>query len=195
MKKGLIWLISILLMGIVSCKKSETPIVTVLEIFPLKIGNNWQFQTTLFDTIVTFHVNTVVKDTMLSTNNSWFVLTYDTNTRLVCKNRPDGCWFWVTNPVFPQGIEVLYYRYPANVSDRYQTTDGIVVLVAGINVTVTVPAGTFGCYQYNTTYPSGDMYMEYYAPGIGLVRLDRYILSNGIKNIIESTELISYTLK
>lgn len=195
MKKILTLILSLILIGFGSCKKSETPITTVFQILPLKTGYSWHYRTTIHDTIVLNHDNEVEKDTTIAGNETWYILTYDQSTRMVCKNRGDGLWFYIFNPVFPQGVESLYYRYPAYEDYRYQTVDGVVVTVASINFKVTVPAGTFHCYRYNTTYPTGDLYSEYFAPGVGMILLEKYESSGGTNIIAERTELVSYNLK
>lgn len=193
MKKKLAFVIALTIIVLGSCKKSETPIANVFQILPLKIGYNWHYRTTINDTIVLNHDNLVEKDTTIGSNENWFILTYDQNTRMICKDRGDGLWFFITNPTFPQGAESLYYRYPSTENYRYQTVDGVVVTVASISTKVTVSAGTFHCYRYNTTYPSGEVYSEYFAPGVGMILLEKYDASKGSNNITERTELVSYS--
>lgn len=195
MKKQISFVIVLTMIVLGSCKKSDTPVANVFQILPLKTGYNWHYRTTINDTIILNHDNVVEKDTTIGSNENWFILTYDQNTRMICKNRVDGLWFFITNSTFPQGVESLYYRYPSTENYRYQTVDGVVVTVASLSTKVTVSAGTFHCYQYNTTYPSGEVYSEYFAPGVGMILLEKYDTSGGSNIITERTELVSYSFK
>lgn len=175
-----------------SCKKNnDTPPETV-EIFPLKVGNHWVFMTTKADSSKFSHVNDVSKDTLIN-SEQWFILTYDTLIRTICKNTSLGWWFLYESKssLTPD----LYWKYPASVDEEYTTADSSLVRVVSINESVTVPAGTFICYHYHLIhYKEAYECEEYLAPGFGLIKHIVYVSGSGSSKIAEVTNLVSYNL-
>ncbi|MCX6271486.1 MAG: hypothetical protein NTU44_09755 [Bacteroidetes bacterium] len=186
MKKLLLVLFAASMLMGVSCKKDKDESNKTL--FPLKVGNVWNFRELMNDSVIGTHFNKVLKDTNMFSNEQWFVVTYDNTTNLYMKIKNDGLWFAMndTNMVLKP---VLFYKYPATINEQYQPTSGVTVTVLSTSVNVTVPAGTFNCYEYEVVYGIDAVYDEYYCPGVGLVK----IANNGIAQTV--TELTSYTLK
>jgi hypothetical protein len=193
MKKLFTYLIPFLLI-IAGCSKNETPYEPTAspEIFPLKTGNHWVFRTTTHDTLVTTHVNDVIKDTLVN-GGTWFVLTYDNSIRTICRNNPAGWWYLYKATLQSQGTPWLYYRYPAAVNEVYMTPDSTRVTVVSVSDIVTVPAGKFTCYRYHMNhYLEGYTCDEYFSPGTGLILHVIYAPGTGFTKVAEVTELLSF---
>ncbi len=98
----------------------------------------------------------------------------------------------------------LIYKYPARVGSEYPFTVTLPPLsfvtrirVASVNAQVTVPAGTFSCYQYDTLIPYGREVSrrDFVAPGIGLVRREQLgPNSTGGLSVYSRVDLESYSL-
>ncbi len=119
------------------------------EIYPMAIGNTWTYEVVDFDTSGIEESRdtiwtTVVRDTVIE-GETWYVtesLDDEDGIHLsYCTSRSDG--FWADWPE-----EQLYYKYPANVGDRYMVDEDTVV-VESLSESVTVPAGQFNCVRYN----------------------------------------------
>ena len=179
----------------VACSKNEDQAVPVTaEIFPLKVGNKWNYLVVRNDSIRSNHVNEVIKDTLCD-GQSWYVLTYDTAVRTICKNTPDGWWFLYSKTPDLPGEPSLYYRYPARVNDQYLTADSTLVTVVSISEKVTVAAGTFTCYHYHMIH-FREFYEcdEFFAPGAGFIRHVVFESNSGISKVSEVTTLVSTNL-
>lgn len=194
MKNFKFLLIPLVLIALASCKKSETTEdpVTIPDLIPLKIGNTWNYRSTMQDTIITNHFNKVIRDTTIL-GETWSVMTYDSDINVILKNKADGLWFM--NPTKSMnGIAILYYKYPVPAGTQYTTSDGVDVKVVSVNESVTVPMGTFVCYHYTTTYGNFEVYQEYYCPGKGLVKLEKYYIDGEINVLKDKIELVSAVL-
>ena len=189
-------LLSILTLS--SCKKDDNPAnpsPTSQEILPLKAGNTWVFRVTGFDTTGTvtgtggsFSI-VIGKDTVIG-NDTWHQ--FQSNNSFLT-NKPDGVWLMQTgaSPVAP----ALYYKYPANVGDSLSWST-FQVSVYSNNISVTVPLGTYSCYQYRNTYNSISIEDDYLAPGIGFIAIDSYsITASGREYCAAKLSLVSVTIK
>jgi len=184
----------LLLLVLPSCHKNNDDTPPPVEIFPLKVGNHWVFQTTQADSTKLNHVNDVLKDTLIN-SEQWFVLTYDTVIRTICKNNFQGWWFLYDGKSFVTGNPDLYWKYPANVNNQYITADSSLVTVVSIDENITVPAGNFICYHYHIIhYKESYECEEYLAPGFGLIKHIVYAPGTGVSNIAEVTNLVFYKL-
>jgi hypothetical protein len=175
------------MMSLISCNKDEGPTGSSNTgsggIIPLKIGNSWTFRITSASGTFTA-TNSINQDTTIN-NEKWFLVGSNTWGT----NRADGFWFIKgTNP------PLLAYKYPASVGDSCQAAYYLSTKILSINDTITVPAGRFPCYKYQsnrTDYPDHRLEMiEWYAPNIGPVRIKQY--SSG--NLSSVSELTAYTL-
>ncbi len=178
--------------------KSTNPQKTV-EIWPLKVGNQWTYEDQLLDTAGNiFHWDTTVmliaKDTVIQ-GETWYITTVngirDPET-LPGKNRSDGLWGW------DGSSGMLVWKYPATVADTFKF--GIdTVTIESIHDTVTVPAGTFVClnYKWVDNEDPGRVYQYHYlSPGVGWILGEEYYRTSGgfiypqLRNV-----LISYSLQ
>jgi hypothetical protein len=195
MKKLLFALLPLLALLFSGCCKHNNPYYPVTsEIFPLETGNHWEFRITQQDSIITTHVNDVIKDTLCN-GEPWYVLTYDNSVRTICRNNSSGWWFlYQGNP--GSAVEPsLYYRYPASANETYMTLDSTKVTVISTSDVVTVPAGKFTCYRYHMVhYKENYECDEYLSPGTGLVWHVVFAPGTGTTKIAEVTELVSYRL-
>ncbi|MCK9422730.1 MAG: hypothetical protein M0Q38_09035 [Bacteroidales bacterium] len=182
------------LLLLISCRKEYSPTPFQTQIFPLNVGNHWTFQTTIADSTHTIHVNDVLKDTLIN-QEQWFILTYDTVIRTVCRNTARG-WWYIFEGKSPSVMKSdLFWKYPSTVNDQYLTADSSYVTIVSVNETVKVPAGIFNCYHYHMVhYKQGYECEEYLAPGYGLVKHTVYAPGTGTSKIAETTELVSYKL-
>jgi hypothetical protein len=87
----------------------------------------------------------------------------------------------------------VYYYY--SYSDKQFFKDSCKISCINTNKEITIPLGTFRCYQFQYLLsfknPNDTKTYEYYAPGVGLIKYERYY--NDIK--IEERLLIAYLLK
>ncbi|HEY6907393.1 MAG TPA: hypothetical protein VI230_07975 [Ignavibacteriaceae bacterium] len=155
------------------------PIVTT-EIVPLKVGNSWLYQTTVYDTMgnivsSTFDSFSVVSDTLIN-GQYYFTL----STGVIRWNDVSGFWMLAA----PDSL--LLYKYPAEVGDTYGTLkvickDSLIVILKG----------TFKCYGY-----SGTVAIDYVSPGIGLIKEEWFKNKiSGAKYLYQKQELLDYQIK
>ena len=178
---------------IAGCSSSNEP--SVMELFPLKVGNTWTFNFTDEDNVTTEVVNTVKNEITILQNEKWFVLDYDNELQSVCKNKSDGFWFADYNTESKIYTPELVYKYPASTGNQYETNSGIKVKVVSINEKITVPFGTFDCYHYEIDYGDDMVTDEYFAPNVGLIKLVSYAVEAGQKIKKSTTELKSFVFK
>lgn len=167
------------------------------EIMPLAVGNRWIGVTTKFDTnglVTSTTFDTILVDTMvIEDGEPWYL----SNRQIHERNTADGYWVWFKMIV---GMELKFMtaKYPATVGEMFNLDTVLDASINGDNVDsalqyttvlstrrrVTVPAGTYLCYQYRTIMKVlaapfaldgvGNEYQlyydQYYAPGIGKVK-------------------------
>ena len=177
MKK--IFLISIVLLALLSCSKTPTGNNNDLEhyIVPLSIANYWHYNTSVtyiycdgahlqceFDNTITENTNTVLED--------------DNGFQYVNENTASG--FFQHGRLNTSGEfssdEKLIAKYPVSIGDIWEDSSGyssITYECVSQNEEVTVPAGTFSCYVYqiiDNDFTNGEFHKFYYAENIGLVK-------------------------
>jgi hypothetical protein len=174
----------------VGCKNDESPVVIQPKpdvILPLEINNQWAYKLSYFDstgtmTEVDTFTNRVVKDTVIF-GETWAYTTYWG----ICKNRSDGCWYVLLQPT-------LLYKYPATINDIF-TRGQDTVRVVSTNLPVTVPLGTFPCYDYQSTF-YGLPFHSFLSPKIGLVKGEWVSRVNyGTPYVSARLELINCTIQ
>ncbi len=165
------------------------PAVVVSGPFPLKVGNSWTYKLTSFDTsgialgAPEDFIYRVTEDTTVF-NEKWYYL----SGALYYIDRSDGVWR-VLN-----GTPVLFLKYPATVNDSYSSTLGKIRVIS-TGATITVPKGTYSCYQYRLSQANGSQYDYYFLEGIGFVRIDVFEQTLGGRTYIMSTyELAGYVI-
>ncbi len=134
----------------------------------------------------------VYPDTKINPSNG--ITALDLNGQYVA-NLVAGFYIIGANIILPE----LWLKYPANVGDRFrdgpetmqlhfptvQKPDSIVNLtsvytVAAKNLSVTVPAGSFYCYKYETDFQDPVYHvtyyqvLEYYSPNVGEIMREEY---------------------
>lgn len=184
------------LIWVSGCSKTdEVPAPSASEIFPLKTGNVWRFETVGSDSVVHPHVNLVTGDQVIN-GTRWYILTYDTIITTYCRNTAEGWWYLAGEDPVGQGTPSLYYRFPAKAGDQYMTSDSTLVKVVSTNARITVKAGTFSCYHYHMVhYLESYECEEYFAPGTGFIRHVTYAPGSGVTQVAETTTLVSFGLQ
>jgi hypothetical protein len=195
MKILFILFFSFFIMLLASCSDSPTNNTPPKELFPMTVGNRWVYTKTDSSGKETTHVNEVKKDTILFNNEKWYIMTYDTNTRLFCKNTAEGLWFAYFDAINQNGIAVLTYKYPASAGIQYSiNNNGIVKLVSTNSKDLTFNEPVNDVHLYNIFYSISEQYNEYYIPDKGLVYIEKYSMETGQKVVLESTSLKTYLL-
>ncbi|MDP2884828.1 MAG: carboxypeptidase-like regulatory domain-containing protein [Ignavibacteria bacterium] len=174
-----------------------TPPTTSTHIIPLAIGNQWTMHISQWDTqdnLTTFknEILEILRDTTVA-GERWFIMRSFGGRFVLCMNKPDGFY------ELKSGKSTLRLKYPARVNDSYQRPDAYTnTKVVSVNASISVPKGTFACYQYEDSFiPLGGFRTnEYYSPGVGLVAGE---LARGIRNstsgiITGKVELVDYIL-
>ncbi|MCX7837782.1 MAG: hypothetical protein N2323_07565 [candidate division WOR-3 bacterium] len=177
MKKLLI-LVFVPFLFVISCKNITEPSESQ-GILPLKVGNYWKFINLRTSEEITFRIN----ETKLINNITWYRL-----DGIFATNKKDGLW------IFDEGHSYLAYKYPARVGDTCNANYFLTTIVKSINDTITVPAGKFVCYRYESyrnDYPNRPLEMkEWFSPNIGPVRIISYY-----NNVIEEKVLKAFKVK
>jgi hypothetical protein len=180
---------------VVGCgKKSDSPASsspsgTISGPFPLKVGNIWNYKLTANDTSGVAlaapqdFVYQITKDTAVF-NEQWYCM----SGALYYVNRSDGVW-----RVF-NGIPVLFFKYPAKPNDSYSSSLGR-IRVLSIDTGISVPKGTFHCYQYRLSQANGSQFDYYFLEGIVIARIDVFEQTLSGRTYIMSQYLLSgYTI-
>ncbi len=206
-------LLPLLLLLIAGCSTSPTAQNAGSVIVPLAVGNEWIGRTTRYN--FSGGINTSLPEpwmviTSMQTINGeeWF---FNENGASYI-NRPDGCW---THLMATDSFRLA--RYPGQVGDTSSLlafietfengmlgdTFDILSSIAATDTSVTVPAGTYSCYHYQSkayAYRPGVAMRifsdEFYAPNVGPVRSVTYTLRPDSTVGIQSVwELTSVTLR
>ncbi|HPO63472.1 MAG TPA: hypothetical protein PK762_10375 [Candidatus Kapabacteria bacterium] len=192
MKKIILLLIVVLFISTACSDDSSSPIKTK-ELFPAKIGNKWTYLVTTGGISVN-KVNEIVSDELVN-DIKWYNLALNSQIVMQLRNANDGMHVLYSDSNSVNRKDVLFYKYPVTELTEYDA-DGNYVKIVSLDKKVTVPAGTFSCYYYNVVYAAdSSKYEEYYAPGVGVVKLVEYKDSLGFRKPITTTELESYNLK
>jgi len=173
MKTNKLATIIIFALALSGCKDDESPTSVQPRpdvIVPLTVNNQWTYRRTFFDstgtvTSVDTFMNYVRRDTIIQ-GETWASTSYWGS----CRNNSDGYWFYYLQPV-------LQYKYPAAAGDFFMLQQDTVRVVS-TNQQVTVPFGTFACYDYQRTF-FGLPYHSLVCPKLGLVRDEWVVRVNG----------------
>lgn len=165
-----------------------------ISILPLKVGNKWYYQWKKYDFYGTITSDSsgsvsIKKDTTI--NNDLCFL-YGKNSYFTEKS--NGIYIYYKNYANPY----LYFKYPANTGDNYNPGPGsMFTSVVSTNISTSVPAGTFNCYNYKVLYIGSisEFYYNYYmAPYIGIVKTELYYKVSGKYYKVNSEELKLFIL-
>jgi hypothetical protein len=182
MKKTCLLICITYLFLVASCSDKSTNIPsTPQSIFPMSVGNSWTYNNYTFDKIkkdsMIFNKSETLNiDSFLIINNEkWYHGIFD--DEYLFTNRSDGFWRLAQNDNHEYIIDSaeLFIKYPTSIGDKVYLKDKKNPLeTVELNVTVSVPAGTFNCVKYK--YHSGDdstynmTENMYLSPRIGLVK-------------------------
>ncbi len=192
MKKIILLLIVVLFISTACSDDSSSPSKTK-ELFPAKIGNKWNYSVTT-NGIYVNKVNEIVSDEVVS-DIRWYNLALNSQIVMQLRNADDGMHVLFTDSNSVNRKDVLFYKYPVTELTEYDA-DGNYIKIVSLDKEVTVPAGTFSCYYYNVVYAAdSSKFEEYFAPGVGVVKLVEYKDSVGFRKPITTTLLESYSLK
>lgn len=149
-------------------------------IIPLQVGNTWNYETFLYDSVGTL-ANTdteyreVISDTLID-GDRWFKTNFLAE---YLSNRSDGLWqrnrrFFYTPENKNKELDEPWFRipFPLKLNETKKVGAATYTLVEE-DVTVEVPAGTFSCYVYRKNYSTSlgvPEYFVYYSPKVGLVK-------------------------
>ncbi len=168
--------LTILLLSLISCKEeSSTEPDATKSLIPLAKDNIWTYDyaTNLGDYTRVLEVESEVSDNIYKIN-------YATRNK---RNTEDSHYYTVVGENKSDGYYVdgdLHYKYPVETGDVFQR-DGTTVTVNETNISITVPAGTFNCIEYEY-----DVSTYWVSPEVGLIKWK--------KDEWNHSELISYTL-
>jgi hypothetical protein len=162
-----------------SCKKSN-PVdssPSVLQIWPLKSGNTWAYHLIYYDTTGAISQSgsgafVVTTDTIVG-GETWYHISGSGTTFYT--NRSDG--FWVMSNSTSGLFQGLLFKYPDSAGDSWNY-GGDQIFVQSTDTSITVPAGTYHCYEYRLLYNSKPVCDYYYCPGVGFIAEDYYSSTN-----------------
>ena len=171
------------------CEDQASPIENrAVYLIPMAVGNQWHYQSDLVDSLgnVIISSNETVRifgDTLVG-GDLW----YGFNTQGYRMNRPDGIWQLLPTP---------FLEFPINLGDSVLQGNGITytrLLSKGEHITV--PAGTFSCFEYserNPQYNNALVNKYYLMPSLGLVKKEAYSVTSENPNTI--IQLLVYELR
>jgi hypothetical protein len=176
-----------------SCSK-DNPVdssPSVKQIWPLKPGNTWVVCATEYDTTGAVTQTgsgaiIVTTDTVVA-GETWYHISGVGS--MFYTNRSDGLWVMLNSTA---GLfQGLFFKYPVSAGDSWNL-GGDQISLQSADTLITVPAGTFHCYEYRLSI--NDYY--YYCPGVGFIAEDSYSSTNsGRLYIRERLSITSFTLK
>jgi len=179
-------IIVIIVLYCISCKKNTSPISPeniYTEIVPLKIGNTWLYEFTVYDSLMNATSSsqleaTICCDTLV---NEIYYYTFDKESDLWYFNNNSGLWTIRNSVLNDFTAPSLHYKYPCKVGDKYS----YFFEVASVDTSILVPAGKFKCIFYYS-----DIVEYFVSPGIGTIKSSSYIKND--RN--EYYELLRYEL-
>jgi hypothetical protein len=188
------------------CKKDDNPVnqggTNPTVLMPLKIGNQWIYRAVSLDSLGNVQNSDtstfkIVRDTSIQ-NEKWYFIGRDSTARELLTNRSDGLWYMrlTSSGTVAQSV-VLFAKHPANVNDTWLGPDSTTAKLLAKNVSVTVPQGTYSCFQY--TYANKNtqdlQQTKYFPVGVGFVRDEFYSkTSSGQSYVAGRRELIGLSL-
>ena len=189
-------LLTIIVTSLNSCKKDSNPISNApndqtIELLPLKIGNNWTMQRTLYSPPGTFWLvdamTFIVRSDTVLDNQTWYL-----TTEGALRNGTDGLYAYNLGPL-------LVFKYPSIPNDTF-SIQGNTITVISTNEPKKVGPNLLLCYHYSESIlSSNDILLQYYfAPGIGWVHLEEAVGGGTPTENCELTatyDLIDYHLK
>ena len=171
----------------VGCNNDSNPPV----IMPLKIGNQWTYENTLFAT----NIYPIMRDTLITKivgdtiyqNEEWF----KTSDNWYYSNRSNGA-FLTFLPYKPS----LIAKYPCFVGDTFYCEGyNTFKKVISTNGVVATSLGSFICIQYRHTgidlSSNTSWYIdEFYCPNYGLIREDYYHMNASGQYVLDDQRVL-----
>lgn len=178
--------------------------LAVGNLIPLDGGNEWRFTQTLFNSrgnVIDTEADSIVliADTTLN-EQRWFYREYHGH-HLAYRNTGSGVQVRLVSEHTSPQTQTLY-KYPARIGDRFNypevyfsgdsawiDPEHMLARVVSVDTLITVPAGTFRCYQYRLTDRELNIGWrdEFISPQYGWIMKARYSQEG---NKLSSTELI-----
>ena len=200
MKKLFIPLLFVIILLFAGCKDNGTQPLDTSVIWPLKVGNYWDYRmydydsngSIINDTLI--HLEVITDTTILGRS------LYKINDEpIYFYNLSDGLYVLMLD-YSGKDTNVLFLKYPANNNDYFNAEDDT-TFVTNTSANIIVPAGSFNCYQYSGMKRYGNnsqiffKMVMYFAPGIGWIKTENYDKDfYGNVKLYIITELISYKL-
>jgi hypothetical protein len=192
-------LLSFVVFTLSSCSKSNpTGASGSQQILPLKLGNTWLMQYTVYDTTgavegMIYDTATVVTDTVIS-GVTWYHISSKVFGGGLTADKSDGLWEYTSS------TPSLFFKYPANVGDTWNApmnaSSTYQITLESDSASVTVPKGTYTCCDYQLLLNSQPAVEAYLCPGVGFVAIDVYSITKSGRSYKQAYgELTSITLK
>lgn len=200
-----------------SCKNATTPdTATIEQLFPMSVGNSWTYHSQSFN-----QDGSISKDTTLA----WLTITgtqqYQGHLAYITAfggGSDQSLLFYSGSDLMqvssssPSSAPQSILHYPMNSGSTFtfrDTTypdgrvDRSLLVLRGKNENVTVPAGSFSCYHFETLdvygMPSSldTGYSEdlYFASNVGWIQGKSYSRNNGVRYLGSMQSLKSYVVK
>jgi len=174
------------LLGLHCETQSFTPDNNPVFLIPMNVGNAWYYQTDYVDTLgnVITSTNTTVTiyADSLAGADRWFGFLSE-GYRM---NKPEGVWQLQPTP---------FLEFPVTVGDSVLRGNGTTYThLLSKGTRVTVPAGTFVCYEYAETNPTNNALLNkfYLALSLGVVKREAFSGSSQYPDTV--SQLITYTI-
>lgn len=205
-----IFIYSLLFTVLLSCQKSttpppdtSTPPATVADcgLFPLKLGNSWVYNTTMYDQNTGVASSTITNSVKLETVNTYNGIEYFNVDSFEYPIRNKDCnTLALYNPTTNKEINVTN-NYSGNDSVIYdlrysETTRGVKILANKDRVKV----GSYDCYKLEFRFTSlmGIYYRKrlyFINEKVGVVRTEGYNIQNGVAKLTDVEEMTSFDIK
>lgn len=188
----LFYIVAVLTSYTVSPESADT------GIWPLDIGNEWNYEVTLQtpegENDVRIETMEILRDTTFR-DLEWFIgsrfsLIEPTDGIMMYANRDDG-HHWIENVVVPED-ETLLFAYPSEAGHVHHSNEAKIMVIS-TDTLITVPAGDFDCYHYAIPISDFDETSAlhfFVSPGVGLVKMefDTYGERKEVENATEEEE-------
>lgn len=175
------------------------------EIVPLSIGNYWKYKYTDYEDsneVIKLSEEFITKDTVLENETRFVIEQKGSEFNKICYNNSFG--YNQTSNNYEQ-----FVKYPTFVGDYFLFNDLFdSVKVISMNKKITLPAGTFECYHYQSfdKYTKVDengviigqflfQFDLYYSVGVGLVLTNTFNIQENKAILVQKQELIEYNVK
>ena len=197
-------IIIVIAFTILSCSNSNTtePVIeTYLQ--PLDVGNYWIYHFNTIDDTLRYEVVEEI-DINVDGVNKLVSKIAMANLNYYLFNDNDGFHYIHnysnrTREDSLSDFSVFQYKYPVEINDTWfqdYRNDGLtseynVVDCISTNIIINCPAGDFECiaYRINSSESNDDNHIEYYCPGVGLVKSRIYIHET---NSFQERSLVQY---